>query len=175
MEPLGLGAYADKFKSWDHMLNCRSLVLKHKVGMNCRERKLLRRKANNWRLVQYYMTGIPYQYKYCLRKPPTNVKYQRDFSSEDETTFVIPTEEGLYRTYFRYPGSSTRVNHLYQTYEEYEQLHSLPALLGGENDLPDRPVSVDVDAAFDDVLGSFEEDMKRSEKDEEIEYLEEAE
>jgi len=118
LTPMGLANYAEKFKSWDHMLNTNSLVLKHKFGMNIKERKLLRKKANLWRLIHYYSTGIPYQYKYDLRQKfkPTK-RAARDDTSEDEMSFVLPTADGLYLTHLQYPGAPAKVNKFVDSYQ----------------------------------------------------------
>lgn len=118
LTPLGLADYAEKFTSWDMMLNTRSPILKLRFGMNCKERKLLRKKCNNWRMVQYFSTGIPYQYTRCVRTPikPTSVRY-RDESSEDDLALVVPTADGLYLTHLKYPGAPEKPNKFVKSYK----------------------------------------------------------
>lgn len=148
LKPLGLSQYGEKFSSFDQLLMTRSPLLKQDFGMNTKERRLLRRKANFFRLGHYYKTGEIYQPKYESRQPVSPIRYHRDETSCDETRFVLPAKNGLYSANLRYPGATYKENKLLLSHKSaaifgasendkvpsqlYDDIASLHALHGGD-------------------------------------------
>jgi hypothetical protein len=118
LEPLGLGNYKDKFTSFDQVLMTKRWTLKEDFGMSTKERKLLRKHANYYRVGHYYKTGEIYVPKYEWRQPLIAGRHHNDFTSEDDCTFTLPAKDGLYKAHLRYPGSSYKENYLVRTYHE---------------------------------------------------------
>lgn len=118
LEPIGLGSYKDKFNSFEQMIFTRTPILKRDFGMSVKERRLLRRKANHFRVGHFYKTGEIFQAKYPNRQPVSPRQYHRDDSSDDELAFILPAKDGIYKAHLRYPGATFRENRLLKTHEE---------------------------------------------------------
>lgn len=118
LEPIGLGQYKDKFTSFDQVLMTKTGILKQEFGMSCKERKMLRKHSNYYRVGLFYKTGEIYQPKYQFRQPINGTRHHFDDTSEDDISFALPAKDGLYRAYIRYPGSSYRENHRAGTYND---------------------------------------------------------
>eukprot|EP00461_Guttulinopsis_vulgaris_P004487 UN04489 len=143
LTPIGLGDFKDKFSSFEQVLFTRSPILKRDFGMSVKERRLLRRKANHFRVGYYYKTGEIYQAKYPNRQPMSNRQYHRDESSCDEYSFAVPAKDGLYKASIRYPGATFRENFFMATYDEIEAIKNQ----GPKTKLPPR-----LDKAFEDFM-----------------------
>jgi len=103
----GLGKWAPKFKSWEHLMDSKREVLKHIMEIPCKDRKKIRAKVQEWKLAHYFTTGMIYQSSLPIKRTIV----EDSSSSEDDLSVTIPTPQGLMQTYVHYPGATRREPH----------------------------------------------------------------
>jgi hypothetical protein len=128
-----LTEHADKFKSWEHLIMSRGNTLKHHMQFNVRDRRKLRKKAYNWRMTQYYSTGVPFVPAgpnglglVDASRPPTEVLLS---SSEEELSTILPMEStvGFFSAFKHYSGARHRESRVILPSSDAEQSAEAPA------------------------------------------------